>query len=150
MTSKMAGTSPDLAITDYSHHIVSHFILHISGFIFHIPHVSPQKQWNVIYRYAALAAVLLALIGIGFAFLPKVNQFRNYQETKYQLEEDIRIEEERIKELRLKQEKFSTDKHFVQKIAHEIGFAHEGEVIFQFNDQPATNDEARRTQFPKE
>jgi len=101
--------------------------------------VSPQKQWNIIYRYAALAAVLLALIGVVFAFLPKVSQFKNYRETKTTLEAEIRSEEEQIKELHLKQEKFSTDKHFVQKIAHEIGFAHEGEVIFQFDNNPATN-----------
>ena len=73
------------------------------------------------------------------AFFPKVNQFKDYQQTKQQLEADIRMEEERVKELRLKQEKFSTDKHFVQKIAHEIGFAHEGEVIFQFSDEAGTN-----------
>ena len=101
--------------------------------------MSPQKQWNIIYRYAALSVILLALIGVVFAFLPKVTQFRDYQETKTDLEAEIRSEEERIKELRLNQEKFSTDKHFVQKIAHETGFAHEGEVIFQFNDNPATN-----------
>jgi len=101
--------------------------------------VSPQKQWNIIYRYAALAVILLALIGVVFAFLPKVSQFKDYQKTKGDLEAEIRAEEERIKELRLKQEKFSTDKHFVQKIAHEIGFAHEGEVIFQFENESGTN-----------
>ncbi len=101
--------------------------------------MSPQKQWNIIYRYAALAAILLALTGMVFAFLPKVNQFKEYQRTKTDLEAKVRAEEERIKELRLNQEKFSTDKHFVQKIAHETGFAHEGEVIFQFNDNPTTN-----------
>ena len=108
--------------------------------------MSPQKQWNIIYRYAALSAILLALIGVVFAFLPKWNQHQEYQETKNALENEIRAEEERIKELRLNQEKFSTDKHFVQKIAHEIGFAHDGEVIFQFNEQSSTNDEARKTQ----
>lgn len=101
--------------------------------------MSPQKHWNNFYRYAALAAILLALFGVSLAFLPKVGQFRSYQETKSKLEADIRAEEERIKELRLKQERFSTDKYFVQQIAHEIGFAHENEVIFQFNDQPDTN-----------
>ena len=106
--------------------------------------MSPQKQWNIIYRYAALAVILLALIGVVFAFLPKVTQFKNYQETKTNLEAEIRAEEERIKDLRLKQEKFSTDKHFVQKIAHEIGFAHEGEVIFQFNDSSKTNHKTER------
>ena len=102
--------------------------------------MSPQKYWNVLYRYAVLAAILLALIGVVIAFLPKVTQFGSYQEKKGDLEAEIRGDEERIKELRLNQEKFSTDKHFVQKIAHEVGFAHDGEVIFQFNEQSSTND----------
>jgi len=101
--------------------------------------VSPQKHLNIFYRYVAAAVVLLALIGVGFAFLPKVTQFQEYRETKATLEAKIRVEEELIKKLRLNQQKFSTDKYFVQKIAHEFGFAHEGEVIFQFNDNPATN-----------
>ena len=89
------------------------------------------------FRMRRFPPILLPVL--AFAFLPKVNQFKDYQKTQNDLEAEIRAEEERIKELRLNQEKFSTDKHFVQKIAHEIGFAHEGEVIYQFNDNPTTN-----------
>lgn len=99
--------------------------------------MSPQKYWNKIYRSAAIAAIGLALTGVVFAFLPKVTQFRSYQETKNALDADIRAKEEAIKELRLKQERFSTDKYFVQQIAHEIGFAHQGETIYQFNEKAA-------------
>ncbi|MFA6173615.1 MAG: hypothetical protein WC701_07980 [Kiritimatiellales bacterium] len=101
--------------------------------------MSPQKYWNAIYRYAAIAAIGLALTGVVFAFLPKMTQFRAYQETKNALEADIRNKEEAIKELRLKQERFGSDKYFVQQIAHEIGFAHEGETIYQFNEKAASN-----------
>jgi hypothetical protein len=101
--------------------------------------VSPQKYWNVVYRYVAIAVIGLALTGIIFAFLPKVNQFRSYQATKNEMEADIRAKEEAIKELRLKQERFGSDKYFVQQIAHEIGFAHEGETIYQFNEKAVSN-----------
>ena len=101
--------------------------------------MSPQKYWNVIYRYVAIAVIGLALTGVIFAFLPKVNQFRSYQATKNELEADIRAKEEAINELRLKQERFGSDKYFVQQIAHEIGFAHEGETIYQFNEKAITN-----------
>lgn len=114
--------------------------------------MSPQKYWNVIYRYAAIAVLALALTGVVFAFLPKVTQFRSYQATKNALKADIRAKEEKINELRLNQERFSTDKYFVQKIAHQIGFAHEGETIYQFNDQTASNEmntETRNTQTPE-
>jgi len=106
--------------------------------------VSPQKYWNIIYRYVALAVIGLALTGVIFAFLPKVNQFRGYQATKEALEADIRTKEESIKELRLKQERFGTDKYFVQQIAHEVGFAHEGETIYQFNEKAVSNPPAAR------
>jgi uncharacterized protein YneF (UPF0154 family) len=101
--------------------------------------VSPQKYWNKIYRTAAIAAILLALVGVVFAFFPKVAQFRSYQQTKAGLEENIRIREESIKELRLKQGRFNTDKYFVQQLAHEIGYAHEGETIYQFNQKSGSN-----------
>lgn len=94
---------------------------------------------NKIYRFAAGAVVVMALIGMVFAFFPKVSQFHSYQEVKNDLERDIRAKEEAINELRHKQERFSTDKFFVQQIAHEIGFAHEGETIYQFNDVSTTN-----------
>jgi hypothetical protein len=101
--------------------------------------VSSQNYWNVIYRYVAMAVFGLALIGVVCAFVPKMAQFRSYQGTKNTLETDLRAQEEAIKELRLKQERFSTDKYFVQQIAHEIGFAHEGETIYQFSDKEAVS-----------
>jgi cell division protein FtsB len=122
---------------------------HPSYFPFHISYsstVSPQKYWNKVYRYLALAGVLLVLVGAAFAFFPKVNQFRNYQDIKAGLKADIRAEEERIKDLRSNQEKFSTDKRFVEKIAHEIGFAHEGETIYQFDEPAQTNSRVQTNQ----
>jgi len=92
-----------------------------------------------VYRYLTLAGVLLVLIGAAIAFLPKIQQFQSYQDTKSSLAADIRAEEARIQLYRMNQEKFSTDKHFVQKIAHEIGFAHEGETIYQFDEAVNTN-----------
>lgn len=79
------------------------------------------------------------LIGAAIAFLPKIQQFQGYQDTKSELKSDIQTEEERIQKFRMYQEKFSTDKHFVQKIAHETGFAHEGETIYQFDESTGTN-----------
>lgn len=101
--------------------------------------MSPQKYWNVVYRYVVIAVIGLALTGVIFAFMPKVAQFRDYQKTKGALEADIRAKEESIKELRLKQERFGSDKYFVQQIAHERGFAHAGETIYQFNEKAVSN-----------
>ena len=105
----------------------------------YFPAMSSHNYWNTLYRYTAIAVFVLAVIGIVFAFMPKVTQFHEYQETKSTLGVDLCAEEERIKELRNNQERFHTDKYFVQQIGHQIGFAHEGEVIFQFDDGPTTN-----------
>ncbi len=86
-----------------------------------------------------MAVIGLALTGVVFAFLPKVSQFHSYQATKNALDADIRAKDEAIKDLRLKQERFSTDKYFVQQIAHEIGFAHPSETIYQFNEKAVSN-----------
>ena len=101
--------------------------------------MNPPKYLKPFYRFLLLSIVVLAAIGAAFAFLPKVNQFREYQETRSSLEEKIRTENTRCNERRLNQQKFSTDKHFVQKLAHEKGFAHEGETIYQFANTPETN-----------
>jgi cell division protein FtsB len=93
-----------------------------------------------------IGTAVLALVGVAGFFMPKAQQFTDYQTTKTELEAEIRIQQERINELRHNQEKFSTDKHFVQKIAHEIGYAHEGEIIYQFEEKPSTNNESRKTQ----
>lgn len=95
------------------------------------------------FRTLMIGAAVLALIGVAGFFMPKAQQFKDYQATKTELESEIRSQQERINELRHKQEKFSTDKHFVQKIAHEIGYAHEGEVIYQFEDSTRTNVESQ-------
>jgi cell division protein FtsB len=101
--------------------------------------VSSQTYWNKIYRAAALAAFGLAAAGVVFAFFPKVVQLQSYQKTRDALADDIRTKEEAIKDLRRKQEQFSTDKLFVQQMAHEIGYAHEGETVFQFREENGSN-----------
>ena len=101
--------------------------------------MSPPNYWKKLYRYVGLAMVLLVLIGAALAFLPKIQQFQGYKETKTGLEKEIRTEKSRIKDLREKQQKFTTDKNFVQRLAHEKGFAHENETIYQLEEPAETN-----------
>ncbi len=105
--------------------------------------MSSPKYLKTFYRYLLLSMVVLALIGSAFAFMPRIQQYNEYQETKRQLEEKIREENKRCNGLRLNQQKFTSDKYFVQKLAHEKGFAHEGETIYQFEEVPVTNMESR-------
>lgn len=99
--------------------------------------VSAQSYWNGLYRAATLAIIGLALTGVFLAFFPKIAQHRRYQESKELLEADIRQKEDEIQLLRLNQNRLLTDRYFVQQLAHEIGYAHKDEVIFEFVDAPA-------------
>lgn len=109
-----------------------------------------QKYWNRLYRFAIITAAALAGAGALLAFLPKITQFQSYQQTKHELETDIRRKQEQIKDLRLKQERFGTDRYFVQQMAHKIGYAHESETVFQFNDESATNDQSNPPESDEE
>lgn len=89
------------------------------------------------FAYCALISIEAAvLLAMGSAAAPKLKSFLTLQEEKRISEQKLVAETARYQELQLKQEKFRSDRDFVQKIAHEHGFAHEDETIYQF-DTPA-------------
>lgn len=94
-----------------------------------------MNHWVTIYRFAWIALGVLVLIGMGFMFVPLIQEDREYQRRENVLREEIRHDEERIRELRLKQERFQSDPAFVERIAHEIGLAKPNETIFRFVDE---------------
>ena len=59
---------------------------------------------------------------------------------------EIQEAESDAKALRRNQERFFSDKYFVQKLAHETGYAHEEEIVFQFN-APSGDDSEVREDF---
>lgn len=95
-----------------------------------------MSHWVVIYRFAWITLTLLVLIGIGFMFMPLVQQDREAQRREATLKEEIRMDEERIRQLKIQQERFETDPAFVERIAHEMGLARPDETIFRFVDDP--------------
>jgi cell division protein FtsB len=94
-----------------------------------------MSQWSIIYRFAWVALGLLVLVGMGFMFLPLVQEDREYQRRESDLREEIRADEERVRELREKQARFQSDPAFVERVAHEIGLVKQDEVIFRFVDE---------------
>lgn len=78
----------------------------------------------------------MLVAGIMLMFVPKVHQMNKYQKTSSHLQEEIERTVACEKELRQKQQRFQTDPAFVQKIAHEVGYAHKNEKIYQFPDEP--------------
>lgn len=89
----------------------------------------------VIYRYVWIALGSLVLIGMGFMFVPLIQQDREFHRRESLLREEIQQDEERIRELRLKQERFQSDPAFIERIAHDLGLAKPDETIYRFIDE---------------
>ncbi len=92
-------------------------------------------NWVAIYRFAWIALGVLVLVGMGFMFVPLIQQDREYQRRESALREEIRHDEEQIRELQIMQERFQSDPAFVERIAHDIGLAKPNETIFRFIDE---------------
>lgn len=94
-----------------------------------------MSTWNVISRMLWFALGTLVLIGMGFMFVPLIQQDQEYQRREDQLRQEIQARHERIRELQLKQERFESDPAFLERVAHEFGLARPGETLFRFIDE---------------
>lgn len=81
--------------------------------------------------------ILFILLGIYFAFYPKVKDREKYKEIY--LSNERKIEDLTKKEKKLKQDinLLKNDPKYAEQIAHEKGYARENETIFYF---PANED----------
>ena len=77
-----------------------------------------MNHWSLIYRFVWIALAVLLLAGMGFMFVPLIQQDREFQRREAQLTETIEQHEQEIRQLRIKQERFQTDPDFVERIAH--------------------------------
>lgn len=77
----------------------------------------------------------LVLVGMGFMFVPLIQQDQEYQRREDQLRLEIQARHERIRELQLKQERFESDPAFLERVAHEFGLAQPGQTLFRFIDE---------------
>ena len=98
-----------------------------------------EKYWNLINRIVLIAIVIMAGVGVVLAFTPKVRQLQTYQETYDSLQHRIDVTVESEKELKEKQRRFLSDPEFVEKVAHEVGYARRDEMIFHFPEETGGN-----------
>ena len=91
-----------------------------------------EKYWNLINRVVLAAVAVMAVVGIVLAFTPKVKQIRSYQETRDNLQQRIEIHVAAERDLREKQRRFRTDPTYVERVAHEVGYARKDEMIYHF------------------
>ncbi len=95
-----------------------------------------EKYWNLVNRIVLIAIGVMAVVGVLLAFGPKVRQMKNYQNTRDTLQERIDQTVAAEKELKSKQQRFLTDSTYVERVAHEVGYARKDETIFQFPEEP--------------
>jgi cell division protein FtsB len=97
-----------------------------------------EKYWNLINRIVLVAIVAMAAVGVVLAFAPKVRQMQDYQVTRDTLQHRIEVTVADEKELKGKQQRFLSDPSYVEKVAHEVGYARKDEIIFHFPEENET------------
>ena len=103
-----------------------------------------MKFWLTLYRIASAVFVVVVIIAVISAFLPKIRQNQERQRRITALEEENRRKEDSVKALRKQQDQFSADSKYVEKLAREeLGKAKAGETIYRFGGRK-TNDHLPR------
>ncbi len=95
-----------------------------------------MSLWNVIYRACWMILCIMLVGAAVHIFVPKLHEYRANQRLKAVLLDDQRQKEEMIKILKTKQQRFVEDREFVEQLAHDLGLARPGEVLFKFVDEP--------------
>ena len=86
-----------------------------------------------------LVLMLSAAFGVYVAIMPKVRQMNDYQARSDALRRRVDETVSRERALKKKQERFVSDPTFVERVAHEVGYAHTNELIFQFEPTVKSN-----------
>ncbi|MDF7826271.1 septum formation initiator family protein [Pontiellaceae bacterium B12227] len=94
-----------------------------------------EKYWNLINRIVLVAIIIMAGVGVVLAFTPKVRQLQEYQTTHDKLQQRINVTLAAEQDLKDKQRRFNSDPEFVEKVAHEVGYARTNETIFHFPEE---------------
>ena len=108
---------------------------HASRMTHYVTMQQTEKYWNLINRIVLVAIAIMAGVGVVLAFTPKVKQMQSYQQTLDDLEQRIEITETAEKEMKENIRRFKTDPAYVEKVAHEVGYARTNETIFHFPEE---------------
>ena len=94
-----------------------------------------EKYWNLINRIVLIAISLMATVGVVLAFTPKIKQIQAYQNTSEVLQQRLDVTLAAERDLKEKQHRFLNDPAYVARVAHEVGYAREGEMIYHFPEE---------------
>jgi cell division protein FtsB len=101
-----------------------------------------MNYWVIIYRVALAVVIVLVTIAMIWAFVPKINRYRDSSEKRVELQDENRRLSEEVKTLQSKQERFTSDPLFVERTAREIGMVKPDEVVFKSTNRESTAETA--------
>ena len=90
--------------------------------------------WSFVYRVSWIALVIMALIATVFFFAPRWHEYQTYQVRRAEQLRLLQEKEALIKSYKDMQERFQTDPQFVVQLAHDLGMAKPGEIVFKFSE----------------
>ena len=97
-----------------------------------------DTYWNVVHKVGLGAALMIGIVGIIFvvvAFGNKVKQMHEYQAKYDSLQHRIEVTSAQTKKIKSDHRQFLTDPAFVERIAHQVGYAKKDEVIYEFSQE---------------
>ena len=97
-----------------------------------------EKYWSLINRIVLVAATIMAAVGIVLAFTPKIQQMQAYQNTVDGFQQRIDLTDSAERELKGNIRRFKNDPVYVERVAHEVGYARKDETIFLFLEEAGT------------
>lgn len=94
-----------------------------------------EKYWDLIYRNVLAAIFVMLVAGIVLAFTPKVKKIQAYRNKRDSLQQRIDVTLAAERDLKERQRRFRTDPSYVERVAHEVGFARKSEMIYHFPEE---------------
>ena len=94
-----------------------------------------EKYWNLINRIVLAAITVMAVVGVVLAFTPKVKQMQAYQNTRDTLQHRIDVAVTSEREIKGNIQRFRSDPAYVERVAHEVGYASKDEMIYHFPEE---------------
>lgn len=91
-----------------------------------------EKYWRLIILSAVVAIVVMVGIGTTLIFTPAVQKKNDFQHRLSVLEKELKEQKRSTEEVAQKARRIASDREFVERIAHEVGYAHPDETIYHF------------------
>ncbi|MBN1558367.1 MAG: septum formation initiator family protein [Lentisphaerae bacterium] len=101
-----------------------------------------MNPWVAIYRFAWVALIILAVIGLLCIFLPRIHGLSAMQSKKEMLQQENRLKEQRIMELKTAQQQFLSDPAYVELTARRMGMVKPDETVIRGTNRPTPNKES--------